>query len=212
MEHLNTNLKNNLILNEESADEAYDLLLMLTLESLDIYAPMKTKKVRGNQARFFSKELSKAIMVRSRLKNKYQNVENRKNFVNQRNLSVKLKRKAIRNDFQKATADGVYSSKAFYDLVKPYLTNKGALVLLIEDNKIIEIVDIFNNYYVNIVKSSCGIEPSSVAEDMPRNTKPNYIIRNVIKKQKLSMKIYPIFYITSIQRNLQGRISYLQRF
>ena len=38
---------------------------------VDRHAPLKKRKVRGNQAPFMTKELRKAIMNRSRIKNKY---------------------------------------------------------------------------------------------------------------------------------------------
>ena len=43
--------------------------------------PLKTKKVRGNHAPFMNKELRKAIMNRSRLKNKWNNYKSRENFL-----------------------------------------------------------------------------------------------------------------------------------
>ena len=42
----------------------------LFLKTLNKHAPMKTKYIRGNNSPFMNKELSKAIMVRSRLRNK----------------------------------------------------------------------------------------------------------------------------------------------
>ena len=43
---------------------------------LDLHAPLKSKTLRGNQAPFMSKDLSKAIMTRSRLKNKFNRQKN----------------------------------------------------------------------------------------------------------------------------------------
>ena len=42
----------------------------LFIKTLNKYAPMKTKYQRANNSPFMNKELTKAIMVRSRLKNK----------------------------------------------------------------------------------------------------------------------------------------------
>ena len=39
---------------------------------LDKDAPLKVKKVRGNQGPLMTKELSKAIMNKSKIRNKYQ--------------------------------------------------------------------------------------------------------------------------------------------
>ena len=48
---------------------------------LDKHAPLKMKKLRGNQATFMTKELRKAIMDRSRFKNKYLKWPTRENFL-----------------------------------------------------------------------------------------------------------------------------------
>ena len=89
-----------------------------------------------------NRDLSKAIMKRSQLKSKYlknKNNLNRNNFKKQRNLCVKLRDKAIKTDFQNTTANLKSDSKPFYDLIKPYMTNKGALsnddIILFEKGK-----------------------------------------------------------------------------
>ena len=77
-----------------------------------------------------NKELRKAIMVRSCLKSKYNknpSRENRYMYTQQRNKCVVLRKNAIDMDFKKATENGSLTSKAFYDLVGPYLSNKGGL-------------------------------------------------------------------------------------
>ena len=54
-----------------TCDTMYDMLVEATVTSIDYFAPIKTKKVRGNHTRYLRKDLSKAIMNRTRLKNKY---------------------------------------------------------------------------------------------------------------------------------------------
>ena len=57
------------------------------------YAPIKRKYVRANEAPFMSKELHKAIMKRSRLRNKFlkdRTENNQKNFKHQRSFCKKL--------------------------------------------------------------------------------------------------------------------------
>ena len=63
------------------------------------HAPLKCRVTRGNQAPFMSKELSKAIMKRSRLETKYYETKqeaDRTACKKQQNLFVKLRRKAIK--------------------------------------------------------------------------------------------------------------------
>ena len=136
---------------------------------------MKTKILRGNDAPFMNKELKKAIYVRSRMKNRFNKDpcnENRAKFKQHRNKCVKLRRKAIRDHFKKATSKGIMSNKEFWDLVKPYLSNKGGLsdnnITLIKDQKIITdeptLCQLFNDHYINIVQNSSGRKPTNVAD------------------------------------------------
>ena len=48
---------------------------------IDKHAPLKTKIIRGNQAPFMTKALSKAIMTRLRLRSKYNKWQSRENFL-----------------------------------------------------------------------------------------------------------------------------------
>ena len=129
-----------------------------------------------------NKEMSKAIMKRSSLKNKYLkngSYINRQKYKLQRNLCVSLKRKAIKEDFQNVTHNLKGGSNPFYDLIKPYLTSKGALcssdIILLENKRLIstesELVDIFNEYYINIVKYSSGKTPIDITTSLNPRTK-----------------------------------------
>ena len=71
---------------------------------LDLHAPLKSKTLWGNQAPLMSKDLSKAIVTRSRLKNKFnrqKTTANWKAYTPQRNKCVQLRKKAIKVTFQK---------------------------------------------------------------------------------------------------------------
>ena len=48
---------------------------------LDKHAPLKVKKVRGNQGPFKTKKLSKAIMNKSKIRNKYQKWPSKENIL-----------------------------------------------------------------------------------------------------------------------------------
>ena len=52
-------------------DYGFQKFCNITLKTLDKYAPRKAKHARGNQMPFMIKYLSKNIMKRSRLRNKY---------------------------------------------------------------------------------------------------------------------------------------------
>ena len=74
-------LENKLRSKECNGGVKYDDLTNIFRSTLDNHAPLKQKQVRGNQAPFMTKELSKAIMTRSRIKNKYNKWPSRENFL-----------------------------------------------------------------------------------------------------------------------------------
>ena len=124
---------------------------------LDLHAPLKSKTLRGNQAPFMSKDLSKAIMTRSRLKNKFNRQKTKANwkaYTLQRNKCVQLRKKAIKNYFSKSLDSGNMTNKTFWKAVRPFLSNKSThddhdIILdengeLIKDNR--EVSEILNDF------------------------------------------------------------------
>ena len=82
---------------------SYDILRDIMQSVLNKHAPQKRKCIRGNNGNFMNKDLSKAIMNRSRLKSNYNKnptPSNRLLFTKQRNICVTLRRKAIHSDLK----------------------------------------------------------------------------------------------------------------
>ena len=76
-------------------DYGFEKLCNITLKTLHKYAPRKAKYARGNQMPFMTKDLSKNVMKRSRLRSKYlkhNNEENRKLYAKQRNYCLFVKK------------------------------------------------------------------------------------------------------------------------
>ena len=118
-------------------------------------------------------ELKKGIYTGTRLKNrlnKHPSKENEIAFKKQRNRCVTLRKKAIKNHFKKVTSDGLMSYKAFWDLVKPFLSNKGGMtgneISLVNGDRIVtddlELCEVFNYYYINIVENISGKKPCKI--------------------------------------------------
>ena len=61
--------------------DPYSKLTEIFQEILQKHASLKSKQVRGNHAPFMNKELSKIIMNKSRLRNKYLKWPSRENFL-----------------------------------------------------------------------------------------------------------------------------------
>ena len=177
--------RSNLITNESDPDKMYLQLVQNFSNILDRHAPLKYKYIRGNTAAFMNKELRKAIMKRSRLRNNFNKNKSDKNwglFARQRNLCNKIKRKAKKSYFHKLSNNP--EPKEFWSTVKPFISDKGFHTnedymlevndTIIKDDK--EIANIFNDLFVNIIERSTGkkIDTSSKNES----------IENIIIKYK----------------------------
>ena len=82
----------------ETSGLAYEKFKMLYSEVVEKHAPIKHKVLRGNQAPFIKRDLSKQIMIRSRLRNKFnkhKTTENWKAYKSQRNKCTSMRRNNI---------------------------------------------------------------------------------------------------------------------
>ena len=137
-------------------DYGFEKFCNITLKTLDKYAPRRSKHARGNQMPFMTKDLSKNIMKRSRLRNKYlknNNEENRKLYVKQRNYWFSLLRKTY---YENLDERKVSHNKPFWKTIKPSLSEKfnaREKISLSENSQIVitekETVDVFNNLFGN---------------------------------------------------------------
>ena len=145
----------------ENGNLGFEAKTAVVMEELEKMAPMKTRVVRGNNAPFFNKDMHKAIMVRSRLKNRYlknKTRENKLNYHRQRNYCTSLLRRVKRNFYDKLDDSSVTDSKKFWKTVKRFFSNKGTAnnsFTLVENEDIIsdegKIAQIFNEFYGSIV-------------------------------------------------------------
>ena len=98
---------------------------------LDKHTPIKKETVRGNEAPLITKELSKAIMKRSELENRYTKWLSGKYFLpfkKQKSICNNLNKKTKKSYFSKITPNGIMGNKQFWNTVKPFLTLKGLRV------------------------------------------------------------------------------------
>ena len=131
------------------------------MEILDKFAPLKKKYIRANHSKFVSKELSKAIMLRSKLRNQFlktKTQESKLKYNKQRNLCVSITRKAKRSYYENLDLKEITDSKKFWATVKPLFSNKiksTEYITLEENGKVIsndkELARIFNEFFVNTV-------------------------------------------------------------
>ena len=141
---------------------------------LDKHAPVKKRYVRANDKTFMTRALRKATMLRSRLRNKYnedRTAENWNRFRKQRNSCVKLFRKEKRNYYNNLDISHITDNKKFWRTVKPVFSDKlhsNNKIVLTEGEKIIsndvEVAETMNEFFVT-VSDSLGINENSNNEN-----------------------------------------------
>ena len=132
------------------------------MDLLNDHAWVKTKYVRANNAPFMNKQLSKAIMNRSRLKkrfNKNPSKENEMKFKKQRNYCVNLLRKERKKYYGDLKLNNITDNKRFWKTMKPFFSVKNCInkkITLIEGDKIIssdtEVAETLNDFFANAFK------------------------------------------------------------
>ena len=161
---------------------------------VDKHTPIKSKFILGTHAPFMNKELSKAIMHRSKLKNLHNRINTRGSwdaFKRQRNKCVAIKRKNVRTYFSLLVKDNGHNNKRFWSAVKPFLSDKGTKksndIVLNDDGKILidskEVSEVLNTYFTDIVKITTGEEPRTTSCNRD-GVATDEIIEEIISRSK----------------------------
>ena len=95
-----------------------------------------------------------------------------KNYKKQRNKFVALRKKCIKEYFDKISNNNIVKNKNFWNFIRLFLLNKGSLnsseTMLRQEKKIItdtkEVVQVLNDHYINKGQRSWGEKPTSVAK------------------------------------------------
>ena len=137
----------------------YDIFEATFMELLNRYAPMKIKYIRANNAPFMTKLLSKAIMNRSRLKNKFikdPSKDNEHKYKKQRNYCVNLVKREEKNYYDNLDIRRITDNKQFWKTLKPLFSDQHTIsktITLVEGENIIsddsEVAEIMNNFFSN---------------------------------------------------------------
>ena len=97
-------------------DDGFQRFYHISLDALNKHAPRTKKHARGNQMPFFNKELSKAIMTQTKLRNIFlqnRSEENRIRYTKQRNFCVSLLRKTKKRYYENLNEKSVVDNKLF---------------------------------------------------------------------------------------------------
>ena len=142
-----------------------------------------------------NKELSKAIMKKSRLRNRHLKYPSRENFLTYTNIKNKcnnLLKQSKKKYIKDISNKGAATSKSFWNAVKPFITHKGIQTKEdrtneVEKNEKIEdkglhvkvdirrkdlmkdekiLVEMFNTHYINIAEKTSGIAPKDLGNPL----------------------------------------------
>ena len=144
-------------------DDGLKRFCELKVNVLKKHAPRKKKYPRGNHMSFFTKELSKEIMTRSRLRNKYlknRNEENRAMYVKQRNYYVSLLRKSKKEHHENLDERNLMDNKLFWKTIKPSFSDKIVTrdgIHLTENGEVVktesETEETLSNFFGDVIKN-----------------------------------------------------------
>ena len=169
-------------------EDPYSKLTEIFQEILQKHPLLKSKQVRGNHALFVNKELSKVIMNKSRLKNKYLKWPSRENFLAYKKAKNKCEKQQVKNNALTRKTEKRYfehiaknksfaTNKTFWNTVRPFITNKGTISdenikIKAEENQNIKIKNKNRNKLISIKTNDC-IKDESVLVEMFNN---HYIV------------------------------------
>ena len=115
-------------LNDFNTDDiTVDIFKMTFLNVLNRFARLKKKYLRPNHSRFVNKELNKAIMERSRVRNEFLKDKTRAARIaynKQRNVCVSILRKSKKCYYENLDSQNITYNKKFWRTVKPLFSNK----------------------------------------------------------------------------------------
>ena len=165
----------------------YETFINIFINILNLHAPLKKKYLRANHSKFISKELSKEIMLRSKLRNKFlkdETDEARAKYRKQRNICVHLLRRAKRNYYNDLDLSNVTDNRKFWKTTRPLFANKIKVknkITLHENSKSTkddqQLANIFNSFFVNT--ASCL--KISFNKSLPQNRDISKLVEHAIK-------------------------------
>ena len=138
----------------------YDTFQEIIVSLLNVYAPLKKTYLSANHASFVTKELRKAVMLRTRLTNIYlkQRTETTKvAYSRKRNKCDSILKKSKKFYFESLDVKFVKDNKNFWKRISPPFSNKiksKEKITLVENDEIIssdiEVAKTFQNFFRSI--------------------------------------------------------------
>ena len=173
IEGFSRDLENNLKSKWQNNYESFETIF---LNIFNNHAPIKKKVIRANQKPYVTKDMRKAIMIRSQLENKfyeYRTEEYRRGLKKQKNYCNRLYKRERKNYYSQLNLSNINDNKKFWNTMKPLFSDKGGVkdnIILVEDNKIIskdsEVAQAFQHFFANAVNSLDITENRAILTDV----------------------------------------------
>ena len=188
-------------------------------EVLNKHAPRKKKYIRGNNKPFMTKALSKAIMQRTCLRNKFlknPTNQNRLSYKKQIKFCLSLLIKEKKEYFANLNEKDITNNRKFWYTVKPFLSDKiksRENIILINNERImsdeVEIANTLNDFFSNIIKNLKLLE-YYVEEKISHGLSSHPTLKAILKyKNHPSMKViksfstrFSSFYLSHVDKNI----------
>ena len=187
---------------------------------LNDHAPRKKKYFRGNNKPFMTKAFSRAVMQRTRLRNKFlkNHSEVSKLLYNkQRNFCVSLLRKEKKKYFAKINEKDISDNRKFWQTVKPFISGKiksKESIILVSNNNIesneFDVAKTFNEFFSNIVKN-LEIPEYQCEDNLHIRFSSNLVLHAIMKytnhpnintiRQYCRAQRFPSVYFSAVDKN-----------
>ena len=170
------------------------------------HAPMKQKYIRANTAPFMNKKLSKAVMTRSRLKNKFlknPNAINKATYKKHRNYVTRLFKKEKKFYYNNLDTNLITDNKKFWKTIKPFFSDKHNIrknIILVDDDEIItedtKVAETMNVFFSEVVEKLeiTGFSTERYFYDVDMNHTSNIIEK--FKDHPSILKIKEIIHVS----------------
>ena len=177
----------------------FEHFLNIFIEILNKHAPIKKKYLRANQGEFMSKKPDKAIMTRSRLRNKFlkeKSADSKIAYDKQRSCCVNLLRRTKKKYFTNINISSITDNKKFWKTVKPLfsdkISHKETINLAVNDTVLSDdqvVADTFNNYSNNIVKNLLTVTNKNYPKEIANSVNLNLL--DSVEATVLKFKNHP---------------------
>ena len=166
---------------EAEDGDRYDSFQTIFLDTLDVHAPQKKKVVRANQKPYVTKNMRKAIMLRSQLENNFfaEGTEGYWNALRkQRNYCTRLYKRERKRFYSDLNLKNITDNKKFWKTMKPLFGDKGVTkenIVLVNNEEVIsedtEVAQTFSNFFEKTVDTLGIVENKLLLNNCMENNK-----------------------------------------